>query len=129
TRGFLEPLHNYVGDGTDMTFDQVTGNHAKDLFIKNIAMVAGVTYGPDGDLIGGNMTSRALFESMRPYADTINKIQQETVLADKIAFNSANKFSGALTSNGVSYFLGAPEVILAHTKTYIDENGEIQKLS
>lgn len=129
TRGFLEPLHNYVGDGTDMTFDQVTGNHAKNLFITNIAMVAGVTYGPDGDLIGGNMTSRALFESMRPYADAINKIQQETVLADKIAFNSANKFSGALTSNGVSYFLGAPEVILAHTKTYIDENGEIQKLS
>ena len=73
TRGFLEPLHNYVGDGTDMTFDQVTGNHAKDLFIKNIAMVAGVTYGPDGDLIGGNMTSRALFKAMRPYADADRK--------------------------------------------------------
>ncbi len=129
TRGYLQPLHNYIGNGTDITFDQVTGNRAKDIFITNIALVSDVVYGPDGDLIGGNMTSRALFESMRPYAETVAKIQRDISLTDKIAFDSANKFSGVLSVDGISYFLGAPEVILSHAKTYIDENGDVHKLN
>lgn len=129
TRGFLQPIHNFIGDGIDMAFDQVTGNRAKEMFIEDIALVSGVTYGPDGDLIGGNMTSRSLFESMRSYSDFVSKLQQNVTIDKKIAFNSANKFSAAHTTDGLSYFMGAPEVILSHAKTYIDENGAVQKLN
>lgn len=129
TRGYLQPIHNFIGNGTDITFDQVTGNRAKDIFITNIALVTGVTYGADGDIIGGNMTSRALFESMRPYSDYVSRLQHNITIARKISFSSANKFSAAYSSDGTSYFMGAPEVILAHTKKYIDENGDIQKLN
>lgn len=129
TRGYLQPIHNFIGNGTDMTFDQVTGNCAKEIFIKDIALVSGITYGADGDIIGGNMTSRALFETMHPYSEYVSKIQRDITIQKKISFNSANKFSAAYTSDGISYFMGAPEAILAHTKTYIDENGDIQKLN
>lgn len=129
TRGYLQPIHNFIGNGIDMTFDQVTGNKAKEIFITNIALVSGITYGADGDIIGGNMTSRALFESMRPYSDFVSKIQRDILVNKKISFNSANKFSAAYSSDGISYFMGAPEVILARTKTYIDENGDVQKLN
>lgn len=129
TRGFLQPIYNFTGDGTDIGFDRVTGRVVKELFITTQALVGGVVYGPDGDLIGGNMTARAMFEAMRPYSEYITKIQRDKNITLAIPFNSANKFSAAHTSDGASYFMGAPEVILARAKTYIDEDGKIQKLN
>lgn len=129
TRGFLQPVHNFIGDGTDMGFDQVTGRAVKERFITTQALVGGVVYGPDGDLIGGNMTARAMFEAMRPYSEYITKIQRDTDVDLTIPFDSANKFSAAHISDGASYFMGAPEVILARVKTYIDEDGKIKKLN
>ena len=129
TRGFLQPIHNFAGDGTDIGFDQSFWGAVKERFIITQAVVGGVVYGRNGDLIGGNMTSRAMFEAMRPYAKHITEIQHDTDVDNKIPFDSAKKFSAAHVSDGASYFMGAPEVILARTKTYVDENGEIQKLN
>ena len=129
TRGFLQPIYNFMGNADDISFDQVTGGRVKEVFIKNIALVSGVSYGADGDIIGGNMTSRALFESMRAFSAAVSDIQRDIAIDEKVAFNSANKFSAVLTADGVSYFMGAPEVILAHVNTYIDVNGEVKKLN
>ncbi len=129
TKGFLQPLHNFLGNGEDMGFVLNNGFHAKETFLKNIALVTGVVYDPDGDLIGGNMTGRALFEAIRPEMNYINNIQRETIIKDRLAFNSTNKFSAVRTDNGISYFMGAPEVILAHTDKYIDEQGKLHKIN
>ena len=129
TRGFLQPIHNFTGDGTDIGFDRVTGGRVKDLFVVTQALVGGVAYGPDGDLIGGNMTSRAMFQAMQPYAEYITEIQRSIPTDKNIPFDSANKFSAAHATDNVSYFMGAPEVILSRAKTYIDVNGNIKKLN
>ncbi len=129
TRGFLQPVYNFTGSGEDILFDQVTGGRVKEIFIKNISLLSGATYGPDGDIIGGNMTSRALFESMQAYSVAVSDIQRSMVVDKKIAFNSANKFSAVRTGDGVSYFMGAPEVVLAHVNTYVDASGEVKRLN
>ena len=132
TGGFLQPIHNFSATGYDIGFDNTTGGIAKEMFLKNVAFVNGASYGADGIIIGGNMTSRALYNVMRPYASEITDLQSKNKISQRIAFNSANKFSAAQIKNKgqiLTFFMGAPEVILKHTKTYIDETGRVLPLN
>ena len=128
TGGFLQPVHNFTATGFDMGFDGTTGGVAKELFMKNVALVNGTTYGTDGAIIGGNMTSRALYMVLKPISSQITELQHKNKILDRIAFNSANKFSAARTKNQV-FFMGAPEIILKHAKNYIDDSGHVRSLN
>ena len=128
TRGIIEPVHNFTGAGADIGFDGAFGGAIADAFLKNVALTSGATYGSDGTIIGGNLTARALFGAVRNIAERITNIQSELIIDERIVFNSANKFSAVRTDN-ISYYLGAPEVVLSHAKYYLDETGNIVPLN
>ncbi|MBR5566510.1 MAG: cation-transporting P-type ATPase, partial [Alphaproteobacteria bacterium] len=129
TRGFLEPVHNFSADGTDIGFDGTNGGAVKDMFYANIALTTGATYDANHEIIGGNLTARALLGATRANAAQITKIQNENPATDRIVFNSANKFAAANTDSGPAFYLGAPEVILSHAKYCIDKDGNINPIS
>ena len=128
TRGIIEPVHNFTGDGTDIGFVGSVGGAVAEAFVENVALTCGATYGPDGAIIGGNLTGRALLTAVAPVAQQITQIQSDVPVLERIVFNSANKFSAARTAD-VSCYLGAPEVILSHAKYYLDETGNIVSLN
>lgn len=127
TRGYLEPVHNFTAAGDDIGFG--ANSAVGEIFIKNISMTTGATYDPAGNIVGGNLTSRAIFMATRPIAKHISKIQSENTVAERIIFNSANKFAAARVDKDAAYYLGAPEVILSHAKYQIGPSGEIQPLA
>ena len=129
TRGFLMPVHNFSANGTDIGFDDASGGMVKKLFIENIALCSGAKYTKKHQVVGGNLTSRALMDVMAPYAKKINQIQDNWKITDKIVFNSTNKFSGVKTNKKSAYFMGAPEVILSHATMAIDADGNINKIN
>lgn len=130
TSGLLEPIYNYMANGQDMGFNQSTGGYAKQMFLNAVALANNVSYTPSGSVTGGTSTSRAIFKTLRPFHAYITQIQQKNVIAEKQAFDSARKFSGAKVKGktGMSYFMGAPEKILGHAKYFIDEKGEKHKI-
>lgn len=129
TRGYLMPVHNFDANGNDIGFDENSGGEIKKMFIENIALCSGAKYTKKHEIVGGNLTSRALMDAMKPYAKKINKIQESLHITDKIVFNSTNKFSGVKIGKTISYFMGAPEVILAHATASIDEYGNLNKIN
>lgn len=127
TRGMIEPVHNFSGDRTDIGFVGGAGNAVAEAFLENVALTCGATYGPDGTIIGGNLTGRALLAATAPVAKQITQIQSDISVQERIVFNSANKFS-AVRTEYVSCYLGAPEVILSHAKYYLDATGKINPI-
>ena len=128
TRGVIEPVHNFSGDGTDVGFVGRAGDAVATAFLENVALTCGATYGTDGTIIGGNLTGRALLTAVAPVAKQITQIQSDVLVLERIVFNSANKFSAART-DGASYYLGAPEVILSHAKYCLDASGELKPIN
>lgn len=129
TRGYLWPVHNFTADGTDIGFDTTDGGKVKKLFVTNIALTNNSSYTSRGAVTGGNLTSRALFGALKKHAKEITKTQNDTRIMDRMVFNSANKFSATRVNKNLSYFMGAPEVILAHAKFYVDQNGATHKIN
>lgn len=129
TRGFLEPLHNFDANGSDIGYDGDTGGTVKQEFINTVALTSGATYTPDGEIIGGNLTSRALFSATSDLSTQISRIQSENENSERILFNSANKFAATQSVNGNTYYLGAPEVILSHAKYYVDFDGNLHPIN
>ena len=132
TGGFLQPVHNFTADGTDIGFDDKTGGVAKDIFMQNIAIVNDTTYGKNDEIIGGNLTSRALYTKMRDVKKNIENIKKNTTISQRIVFNSTNKFACAQANTKTdkkTYFMGAPEVILGHAKKYIDADGKAHEIN
>lgn len=129
TRGYLWPVHNFTANGVDIGFDSTLGGEVKRLFVQDIALTNTASYTGRGDVTGGNLTSRALFGAMKKRAKEITKIQQTARVTNRLVFNSANKFSATQVGKKTTFFLGAPEVILAHAKFWVDENGQEHKLN
>ncbi len=69
--------------------------------------------------VGGNATERALLNYSGAY------IGDMPTVADKIEFNSTNKYSAVTIENSNTLIKGAPEKILARCKTCYDEIGKI----
>lgn len=128
TRGIIEPVHNFSGDCIDVGFVGDADNAVAEAFLENVALTCGATYGPDGAIIGGNLTGRALLTAVAPVAKQIIQIQSDVPVLERIVFNSANKFSAVRTAD-VSCYLGAPEVILSHTKYYLDASGKLKPIN
>lgn len=130
TKGFLQPVHNFSGDGTDIGFAKDDKNAIKKYFFTNIALTCDCTFDTRNKIVGGNMTCRALFSAIKKISKYITTLQKKTPVSDRIVFDSTRKFSAARTSGEqkLCYYMGAPEIILAHAKTYIDSKGTIHTL-
>lgn len=131
TYGFMQPVHNFTATGLDMGFDGQTGGETMQMFLQNIALTCDCVFDARKNIIGGNLTCRALFESVKPLSKQITEIQSAMPVSARILFNSANKFSGATSSVDANrgYYMGAPEIILSHARFYIDTDGQIKKIN
>ena len=92
--------------------------------INNSAMASG------GSVIGGNSTDRALM-SFLMQTDAANSLDRQDVKAFN-AFDSNKKSSSVtITRDGksVTYIKGAPEKIIERCTTYLDEKGQVKKLT
>ena len=134
THGNLQPVANYIGNGTDIGFGGVSTNPALEMFTKNILINGRAMYDKNRHIVGGNITERALLSALRPSATIIKNAHKNITIGTRIVFNSTNKYSATQTHSksekcDTAYFMGAPEVILSRAKSYIDEHGNIKKLN
>ncbi|MDW2994918.1 MAG: cation-transporting P-type ATPase [Alphaproteobacteria bacterium] len=130
TKGFLQPVHNFSGSGTDIGFGQNNKDKIKEHFFTNIALTCDCTFDARNSIVGGNMTCRALFLAVKKISKYIISLQQKNPVADRVVFDSSRKFSAAKVSGkkSVCYYMGAPEIILAHAVSYVDSDGKVQPL-
>ena len=132
TYGKMQPVANYTGDGTNIGFNQTTGGMVIQHLVKNIVLNGRSMLDTDGNIVGGNSTERALFGALGLNYKKVSAIKREHPVLTKTLFNSANKFSATTvkTKNGPrTYVMAAPEIILAHTKFYIDSSGQTHPLN
>ncbi len=84
----------------------------------------------DGNVIGGNSTDRALMTFLM-HSNVLDKISKDGVKEFK-AFDSNKKCSSVVITRGgktQTYIKGAPERLVERCDSYMDENGNIQKLT
>lgn len=133
TKGKLEPQLFLQGDGTrHNSFAEIP---EKLRILASVAIIENTSsyVSPDGEIVGGNISERALI-SFVPEEDR-SKAQSFGVTMEKtILFNSARKFSatqadvskvpGALASN-VTLVKGAPEVLFKAVEEVFAADGQI----
>ena len=78
----------------------------------------------NNDIIGGNITDKALLKFFDKKTYNVKKI-------NTIPFNSKNKYSVVqINENGIkNYIKGAPEVLLKHCDKYVDKSGKSVRLT
>lgn len=116
TKGQLEAVLFVDANGKEsamqeaLTSENLAGTLLKTNIITNTSAVK-----TSGKSIGGNMTERAL----------LNSVDKKDIIPDpveaSIMFNSANKYS-AVTLSEVTYIKGAPEKIIDRCTKYINGN-------
>ncbi|MBO7559550.1 MAG: cation-transporting P-type ATPase [Alphaproteobacteria bacterium] len=132
TYGKMQPVANYTGDGTNIGFNRDTGGVAVRLLMNNIVLNGRAMLDADGQIVGGNSTERALFGVLGLNHKAVSTIKRENPVMNKTLFNSATKFSATTvkTKNGPrTYVMAAPEIILAHSRFYMDAGGKTQPLN
>lgn len=130
TFGRMQPVANYLGDGTNVGF-AVRSVGATAEIANNIVLNGRAMLDANGNIVGGNTTERALFGAMNLTAHRIATIRRENHIVAKIPFASAHKFSATTVRgpNGTrTYVMAAPEIILAHANRYIDTDGAVHSM-
>lgn len=119
TIGKMSPIDKVTADGIEM--DSTALSYLK----SNITLNNDSIYDADGNIINGNPTAQALLSlvSKSEYDEIIKK----STVDDKKDFNSAWKYS-AVTTNGVTLYKGAPEIILAHAKIMAISGGKTTEI-
>ena len=126
TYGRLIPITNYLGDGSQVDFDSdLPITH---FIVADILFNTGAVFDDNGKIVGGTSTQRALLSVINQKSKIVRNVIRDIKPMDKIPFDSANKFSAVRVtrkSDNKKFVLytGAPEIILEHTKRYIDING------
>lgn len=88
---------------------------SKSLYLNNESVLS-----PSG-IIGGNTTDRALLSFLLDFQTNIKVI-------NKKEFDSKNKYSYVSCTDGLTYFKGASEILLAKCTKYLDEKGAVHPL-
>ena len=127
TYGKMQPIANYTGDGTNIGFDRNVGGVVMRHIINNIVLNGRAMLDADSQIIGGNSTERALFSVLGLNHRAVSLIRRENPVVNKTLFNSTHKFSATTvkTAKGLrTYVMAAPEIILEHSKFYVNTMGE-----
>lgn len=130
TFGRMQPVANYLGDGTNIGFD-ITSSAATAEIANNIVLNGRAMLDANGNIVGGNSTERALFGALNLTPRRVASIKRAYQTIAKIPFSSVRKFS-ATTVRGPkgtrTYVMAAPEIILAHATRYIDADGAVHSI-
>ena len=136
TKGQLKPRVFISGSGKQFNNFESLPEPLKDLLTLSILENTSAFIEPDGTIIGGNASERALISFVQGAKSTTNG---EVVEENKILFNSAWKFSAAqvrlpsehpiIKKEVITLVKGAPEVVLEQCKHYIDEEGKRVELT
>lgn len=127
TEGKMRVVNVITGDST--IYEEFTDIPSE--IVKNdIILGAGVnndsTIGAEGKAIGSNDTDRALLT----YLAVENGANiDKNVIASQEPFDSRLKYASVTMPNGVKYLKGAPDIIMADCKTYLDEKGNKSELT
>ena len=130
TFGRMQPVANYLGDGTNAGFE-VKSSGATAEIANNIVLNGRAMMDANGNIVGGNSTERALFGALNLTARRIAAIKRTYQTIAKIPFSSARKFSATTVRSETgtrTYVMAAPEIILAHTNRYIDASGAVHSM-
>ncbi len=130
TKGVLEVVEFFTADGKTIPFDQIAGHkQVSESLYYAIGKNTQSQFGTDGEVIGGNITDRALMKFIG--VDVFRKLEADTEHRVTAAqgFNSTNKFSQArIESLGRTFYKGAPERLLAKAKRFVAADGTIKEL-
>lgn len=132
TYGKMQPVANYTGDGTNVGFDADVSDAVIKIIMNNMVLNGRAMLDAGGAIVGGNSTERALFGALGINNKIVANIKKKNQVVTKTLFTSASKFSATTvkTSQGLrTYIMAAPEIILAHSKFYIDAGGETHPLN
>lgn len=122
TKGQLEVVEFFLANGKTLDVDKFT---ASEKIYNAIACNTQSMFDDEHKVVGGNVTDKALLNFI---GETEFKHYSEAgVVEESQGFNSANKFSQAQV-DGVTYYKGAPERLIAKAKKYIDVDGKIKDI-
>lgn len=129
TQGILSVVDVAAGDAHSIK----DINNASSVYLQEFVNGVGLnnsSQASDGKIIGGNFTDRALIKYMIDRG-LEKKINRSAIIEPSI-FNSKNKYATVVlkSANGTqSYIKGAPEILMARCKHYIDTQGVVRDLS
>lgn len=101
-------------DSNSELFDEIRNN----IVLNNSAM-----YDASDRITGGNSIDRAILSLVT--SQKAKEIESSFTMVDKQTFTSSNKFSSFATSEGYSYYKGAPEKLIDRCTKAMNSNGEI----
>ncbi len=132
TYGNITPVSNFLGDGTEIKFND--NCPANDMFFMNLIANTGVSYDRDGNTVGGTATSRALFTLVGRDSKYFGVFDKKYNVKNVKVFDSADKYSATQLENKktketLSFYMGAPEKIISMATMYIDDKGKVKKLN
>ena len=129
TKGVLEVVEFLNGSGTTMDIRN-TDCKIRDYLNLAIGKNTGAMFDSRHQIVGGNMTDKALMEFLTE--DIFNKLKNDKncIITKQQGFNSTNKFSSSyIKSLGKTFYKGAPEKLLEKATKYIDKDGTIKELN
>ena len=116
TKGKLKV--SYLLDGNLQVISSLKNlnNNYKDSLINSMYYNNTSKYDENKKAIGSNSTDRAILEFI------VEEIPSKYSIVEQKPFNSNNKYSSVTLNNQITYFKGAPEIILNNCLKKIDEN-------
>ncbi len=130
TKGVLEVVEFFTADGKTIPMDEIK-NHKT--VCQNLEFAIGKNtqsmYDSKHEIIGGNITDRALMKFIGEETFLRLEADKENKVTENQGFNSTNKFSQAYIWNQKkTFYKGAPERLLAKAKKYLDADGTIREI-
>lgn len=125
TKGKLEVVRFITGDGNEYkTFSELP-DKVKELTFANCYLNTSAAVN-DGQVIGGNMTERALSQYLDGYT-----VELDLEKLHFVPFNSTNKYSWTMVQGKEKFCLakGAPEKLILWADYYLDAAGNKQNLT
>ena len=127
TKGMLEVVDFFTGDGNSIEIDQLS-RHSKVKGLVDLAIGKNTQsmFDASHKVIGGNATDQALMKFLGEETFQTLENSSECKITKQQSFNSANKFSQArIDSVGKTFYKGAPEKLLANAAKYLDADGNV----
>ncbi len=130
TKGVLEVVEFFTADGKTIPMDEIK-KHEKLATPLHFAIGKNTQsmYDSKHEIIGGNITDRALMKFIGEETFLKLEADKENKITASQGFNSTNKFSQArIDKQGKTFYKGAPERLLAKAKKYLDADGNIKDI-
>lgn len=119
TTGIMSPKMIIDGYGNKITKKSVLWKPVKN----NIVLNNSATFDSEGNITGGNSIDRAILSLVK--ASEFSTISKRHKMKDKQVFNSLNKYSAFTSTDGDTYYKGAPERIVGSCSKVMKEDGTI----